>query len=361
MKRLSIVIVWAAALLLSSCSKKSPDFIHSIPDDVIAVVSLHPMQLHTKSNISSFTSIKEKVKDELWSQILENPLSSGLMMDEYAYVFFKMEEKAPIIGVVSGIKDIKKFEATLSKIKDGLGESFQTNEVYTWIQPDEQGIIAWNEEQMIVLASPDNDEFETSWFTGELDLMFTPVREESITSLVDFKDFLGKMKDLNIWVSSDEMSDVIERLAGDKIPDIPVALYNNYAQVYFDFANGGLNINSETHFSEEVEKNIEEFLVMKPALNQDMLNLAPGGNLLLALAGSMDLVKAQEMISKFAPPDLDTLGTKMEIATGMEGLTTGTITDTPVHPIQLTEALRVLPMLTPDTGAAPDQLHLPAE
>lgn len=318
MKRLSIVIVWAAVLLLSSCSKKSPDFIHSIPDDVIAVVSLHPMQLHTKSNITSFTSIKEKVKDELWSQILENPLSSGLMMDEYAYVFFKMEEKTPIIGVVSGIKDKKKFETTLSKIQDGLGESFQKNEVYTWIQPDKQGIIAWNEEQMIVLASVDNDELETSWFTGELDLMFSPVREESITSLVDFKDFLGKMKDLNIWVSSDEMFDVIEHLVGDDMPDIPVDLYNNYAQVYFDFANGGLNISSETHFSEEVEKNIEEFLVMKPALNQDMLNLAPGGNLLLALAGSMDLMKTQEMVSKFAPPDLDTLGTKVEVATGME-------------------------------------------
>lgn len=50
-----------------------------------------------------------------------------------------------------------------------------------------------------------------------------------------------------------------------------------------------------------------------------------------------------------------------EIATGMEGLTTGTITDTPVHPIQLTEALRVLPMLTPDTGAAQDQLDLRQE
>ena len=50
-----------------------------------------------------------------------------------------------------------------------------------------------------------------------------------------------------------------------------------------------------------------------------------------------------------------------EIATGMEGLTTDTITDTPVHPIQLTEALRVLPMLTPDTGAAQDQLDLRQE
>ncbi len=318
MKRLSIVFVWAAVMVLSSCSKKVPDFVNSIPDDAIAVVSIHPMQIHTKSQINTFESIKEKVKDEIWGQILDNPLSTGLMMNEYAYVFVKMEEKAPIIGVVCGMKDVKKFEATLAKIKEGISEEFVSNEVYTWIQPDNEGIIAWNSKQMIVLASPDSDEFETSYFTGNLDKMFSPVKEESITSMVDFKDFLGKMKDMNLWVSSNEMFDVIETFMGDKIPDFPLTLYNNYAQVYIDFADGVMNINGETHFSEEVEKNIEEFLVMKPALNEDMLNLAPGGNLLVAIAGSMDLAKAQKMIEKFAPPELDTMSNKVEMATGME-------------------------------------------
>ena len=57
---------------------------------------------------------------------------------------------------------------------------------------------------------------------------------------------------------------------------------------------------------------------MKPALNEDMLNLAPGGNLLVAIAGSMDLAKAQKMIEKFAPPELDTMSNKVETVTGME-------------------------------------------
>jgi len=219
MKRLSLVFIWAALLALSSCSKKVPDFVHSIPDDAIAVVTLHPMRIHTKSQINSFASIKERVKDEIWKQILENPLSTGLMMNEYAYVFVKMEEKSPIIGVVAGMKDQKKFESTLSKIKEGITEEFETNEVYTWIQQDNEGIIAWNNKQMIVLASPDSDEFETSFFTETLDKMFSPVKEESIMSLVDFKDFLGKMEDLNLWVSSNEMFDIIEKMIGSDMPD----------------------------------------------------------------------------------------------------------------------------------------------
>ena len=318
MKRLSIVFIWAAVLLLSSCSKKVPEFVNSIPDDAIAVVSIHPMQVHTKSQINTFESVKEKVRDEIWKQILENPLSTGLMMNEYAYVFVKMEDKAPVIGVVCGMKDVKKFESTLSRIKDDIGEEFVSNEVYTWIQPDNEGIIGWNNKQMIVLGSPDGDEFETSYFTGALDEMFSPVKEESLTSLVDFKGFLGEMKDLNLWLSSNELFDIVEKMMGDKIPDFPITLYNNYAQVFIDFADGEMNINGETHFSEEVEKNIEEFLVMKPALNEEMLNLAPGGNLLVAVAGSMDLAKTQKLVEKFAPPEVDTMSNKVEMATGME-------------------------------------------
>jgi hypothetical protein len=317
MKKLSIVFVWVAILALSSCSKKTPQFVNSIPDDAIAVASLHPMQIHTKSKINTLASIKEKVKDEVWGQILEDPLSTGLMVNEYAYVFVRMEEESPVIGIVAGMKDVKKFETTLSKIKEGISDEFETNEVYTWIQPDRQGIISWNNKQMIILASPNNDGLETSYFTGTLDKMFSPVKEESITSVVDFKDFLGKMEDLNLWVSSNEVFGLIKKMGGAKIPDIPLTLYNNYAQVFVNFDNGVMNINSETHFSEEVEKNIEEFLVMKPALNQDMLNLAPGGNLLLAVAGSVDMAKMQKMIDKYAPPELDTVQNKFETAIGM--------------------------------------------
>ncbi len=318
MKRLSFVLILVSALVVLSCSRKSPEFVHSIPDDAIAVVSLHPMQLHTKSKVNTFQSITDKVKDELWGQILKDPLSTGLMMDEYFYVFVSMAEHAPVIGVVSGMKDVKKFENTLSRIDEDLSSQIQINDNYSWVQPDKGGIIGWNEKQMIVLGAIDGEQFETAYFTESLDKMFSPVREESVTSLVDFKDFQGKMKDLNLWISSNEMFDVVEKMFGDKIPDFPVALYHNYAQIFVDFDNGMMNINSETHFSEEVKKNVEEFMVMKPELNSHMMNLAPGNNLLLAVAGSMDLEKTQEMVRKFAPPDLDTVSTKVEMAIGME-------------------------------------------
>lgn len=305
---------------LTSCSKKTPSFVNSIPDDAVAVVSLHPMQLHTKGELNSFESLKEKVKGEVWSQVIENPLSTGLMMNEYVYVFGKMEEEGLVIGVISGMKDMEKFETTLSKIKEDIASEYVTGEVYTYIQPDKEGIIAWNEEQMVVLASPDGKELDTGYFTGMLDWMFNPVKEESITSLVNFREFLGEMKDLNVWISSDDMREIVEQLSPEEMQiELPVELYNNYAQVFVDFANGSVNVNGETFFSEEVEKNVEQFLVMNPSLNEEMLKMAPGENLLLALSGSMNMEKLRNMVSKFAPPQLDTIGNKVEEFTGIPG------------------------------------------
>jgi len=314
-----LLISLVASLALASCSKGTPEFVNSIPDDAVAVVSVHPMQLYSKGKISSFESIKEAVKDEIWGQILDNPLSSGLMLDEYVYTFVLMEDEAPVIGMVAGLRDEGKFEKTLGNIEeDGKVDPVEM-EGFKYISPDEEGIISWNKEQVLVLASPDGDEFATAHWIAELNSMYNPVKEESITSLVDFKSFLSGMKDINAWLSSDKLREIIEQFAPDKVGNIPVSLHNNYSHIYCDFSNGVMNVTGETNFSDEVQKNLDEFLVMKAELNQDMLNMAPGDNLLLALALSMDLEKMKEMAKKFGADDLGDIGDKVEGLTGVPG------------------------------------------
>lgn len=56
---------------------------------------------------------------------------------------------------------------------------------------------------------------------------------------------------------------------------------------------------------------------MNPELNAEMLQLAPGGDLLLAIAGSMDMQKVQNLVEKFAPPKVDSMGNKVEEAIGI--------------------------------------------
>jgi len=303
-----------------SCSKKGPDFAGSIPDKAFAVVSMHPMDIHTKGKINTLDYLREKVEDEFLEQVLDDPMSTGLMLDAYMYIFARLEEEAPVIGVVSGVKDVEKLENTIGRIEEGISEQFTRLEKYTYIQPDDEGIIAWNEEKMVLLMSPDHDEFEESYWTASLNWMFDPVKEESVVSLVDFKDFQGKMKDLNLWFSSDDLMKVVEKLSDGEMEGLPISLYNNYTHMYCDFANGEMNITGETNFSEEVQKNLDEVLVMKPSLNQEILKMTPGGDLLMALAVSMDLEKVQKLVENFAPDQLvdSTMSSNIEQNLGVE-------------------------------------------
>lgn len=316
----TIALISAALILgLSSCSKKSPDFVNSIPDDAVGVMALHPMQLHSKGKVASFESVRNMVKTEIWKQVLENPLSSGLMLNEYSFAWISMEESSPVIGMVCGMRDAGKFENMLKRVDADVAAAAESGEHYTKLLMEDHGLMAWNDERLVVLALPDDSEGAID-LEARLDWHFKPVREESLTSMVDFRDFLGKMKDLNFWVSSNEIFDLVKQFAGDELPELPFDLYNNFAQVFFEFSDGRLEMHSETHYSEEVEKTIGEFLVMKPSVNQSLMELAPGENLLMALTAAMDLEKALKMFNEYMPQttEMDSISSQLEQATGMD-------------------------------------------
>lgn len=328
MKQLPIIFTILSGILLASCSKKTPEFVNSIPDDAIAVVTLQPMKVYTKGKVGSLDYIKEKVKDEIWGQILDNPLSSGLMLDEYVYLFASIEEESPVLGFLAGMRDMSKFEKILGKIDEGNAPDATQTDAYKYIRPDNEGIIAWNEDQVVILVSPD-DEFETPYWITRLDWMFSPVKEESIVSLVDFNKFLGNMKDINMWLSTEDIRKVVQKFAEaktGKLPmdlnmDLPIDLTNNYYHVYTDFSDGTMNISTETNLSEEIQKNIDEVLVFNPTLNPDLLKMAPGGDLLMALAVSADLEKIQKLVEKIGAPQLGEVGGKLEGVTGISAET----------------------------------------
>ena len=328
MKHLAIILTILSGLILASCSKKTPEFVKSIPDDAIAVVSIQPMKIYTKGKLNTLDYVKEKVKDEIWGQILDNPLSTGMSLDQFVYLFASMEEEAPVLGLVAGMRDKTKFEKILRKLDEDHEFEADDKDTYQYYRPDQEGIIAWNEDQLVLLASPD-EEFDTSFWLARLDWMFNPVKEESIVSLVDFNKFMGNMKDMNMWVSSEDMRKVFKKFAQAKsgdLPldlnmDLPIDLTNNYYHVYADFADGAMNITSETNLSEEIQKNIDEVLVFNPTLNPDLLKMAPGGDLLMAMAVSLDLGKLQKLMEKIDPPQLGEMGGKLEGVTGIPAKT----------------------------------------
>jgi len=321
MKQFVPIVPIITALLLASCSSKGPDLANSIPDDAVAVMTMHPMQVHSKGKINTFENLKQKLENEIYQQLIEDPTSSGLMLNQYLYVFMTMEEEGPVIGMVAGMKDKAKFEKSLNRIREGISAEFVENDVYTSISPDGEGMVAWNDRMAIILGSPDHDQLPEGFLQAELDWMFSPVKEESLASMVDFKDFQGNMQDINLWLSASKAGDIIQEFAPEDFGNIPFNLDNNYSHMYCEFASGELNISGKTSLSEEIQKNLDEVLVLNKSLNQDLLNMAPGKNLLLAFSVSADLEKVKKLSEKIPNADLGEVGNQVEELTGIPAQT----------------------------------------
>ena len=118
MKKLPLLIALTAGILVTSCSKKAPDFVNSIPDQSVIVMSMHPRQIFDKGQISTLEQLKEDVDDEFMRSIIENPKKSGIMLNEYAFGFVYMKNENPVIGFVAGLSNSNDFETMLKTLDE---------------------------------------------------------------------------------------------------------------------------------------------------------------------------------------------------------------------------------------------------
>ena len=192
MKKLSILSILAAGFIVFSCQKKAPDYANSIPDDAFAVVSIHPMQIHSKGQLKTLENLKSKIKEDFIRQLIDDPESSGLILDKHAFIFATIHEESPEIGVVAGMGDEEKFKKLLNTIDDELQDKIIEKEGFKMVSPEKEGAIGWNRDRMIMLLSPEEGKDQASW-AELLDSLFNLPRESSITSMVDFKDFTRRI------------------------------------------------------------------------------------------------------------------------------------------------------------------------
>ncbi len=321
MKKIPILTILLAGIVTFSCSKKTPEIANTIPDDAFLVASFNPQQLFEKGQISSMDAFIGKIDQELIRSILKEPAKSGIDLGEYAFVYSYFIDEEPIFGLTAVLEDQDKFAANMKELLNEKVNNLITEEEYTMLVPDHgDGCLAWNDEQVIFLSSPDKD-LNGDRMKEQLLKLFGLTKEDAITSVVDFNDFAGKMEDMNVWFTGDQFKEVLEKsgVMKEMKIDLPLELYNNYGQIFISYDKGAMNIHGETHLSDDVAKVTETFLVAKDNLNKDMLKLAPGNDLILAMAYGLDLDRATRLMKNFMPPEMDSMGGKLEETLGIGG------------------------------------------
>jgi len=321
MKNIRLLSIIVAAVIVASCSRKVPDTVHNIPDHAFIVASMHPKQIWEKGQIGTMEQVIRKIDDPVMQRIAKDPAASGLDLDQYVFMFVYFMDDAPVMGTTAVMKDAAQFTEMIRQLAIEENLEIIEHKGYSMITPgSEKAAMAWNDKQMIFLASPQLELSAESWQAELINLYDLP-REEAVTSIVDFNDFTGKMEDMNLWFTGDELQRIMDKSGVTEGMDmqLPMDLNNNYGQVFVEFADGAMYVHSETHFSDDVTKATETFLVAKDELNGDLLELAPGGDLLMAMAFSLDLDRLTRLMKNFTPPQVDSLSGQVEKMTGIPG------------------------------------------
>jgi hypothetical protein len=282
---------------------------------------MHPKQIYEKGQIGTMESLTGKLDHPVMRQIAKDPAASGLDIGEYIFMFIYFIDDEPMFGTTAVMKDASKFTGMVQQLANEGNLEIIEHKGYSMIAPDgEKAAMAWNEKELIFLFSPGN-ELSGEWWQSELISLYDLPREEAVTSIVDFNDFTKNMEDMNVWFTGDELQKILGKsgIANGLDMQLPMDLKNNYGRFFVEFADGAMYVHSETHFSDEVTKAAETFLVAKDELNGDLVELAPGNDLLMAMAFSVDLDKLTRLMKNFSPPEIDSLSGQVEKMTGIPG------------------------------------------
>ncbi len=321
MKKIPILLVVMALLLTASCSRKTSEIVKSIPDHASLVASLHPDQIYKKGQISSMESITDSISNEFIRSIAKDPLKSGIDLSEYIYFFAYFLDDEPVMGMTADLKNPDKFTRMIGELSKEKYQEIILHKGYNMVIPESNnGGVAWNEKQVILLLTPQEVMTPDDWQT-ELVALFEQERDRSITSVMNFRNFTGKMKDINIWLAGDNLKKILAKTKSLKKMefDLPVSLDNNYSQVFVEFTEGAMQVNSEMHLSDDVKKATETLQLTKDNLNRDLLKITPGNDLLMALSFSVNTDRVVKLMKNFNPPQTEDMSDKIEKTTGIPG------------------------------------------
>lgn len=298
------------SILCTSCNRPHKIFT-VVPYNASIVGTFNPGKLIKKSKANEINYIKRAIGENEFSQALfDNPETSGINLNAYSGFFvFGTENK--YLGVIMPVRKLKDFESFLDSLGQEYNAEFprEKTEEYTYSKKG-NNVLAWNKTVLIHLTrlkGPDNA------VEDALPGLFNLEAENCVLSDKDFKRFLSKQKDLNIWLSSNQF----EALTGQAMGMLNMfgTLNNNYAHISLDFQDGGILLSSNLLLNPDFKKNLDRYNVIDLNAEKNILKMLPAENLILAGNFRLNPAKMLEILSSLNSGDQHFLE-EFELKTG---------------------------------------------
>lgn len=278
----SIVVV-SIILFFYSCGK-TDDLVKVVPKDAVAVA------IYDGSKCSKWIPFdKEYLPDEFaekWSAIkisypninnifekcFDDPNASGINFSAKNYAFLSLNEKQNDVQNIGFCFSIDR--KVLEKNINLAFEDFKMDPVvflqksgnYTYTQPDNKIIIAWNDKVLMILAGNKVN-------LSSVENLLNQKTSESILSNENFKNFYENCKTANLWVASNIIN-VLEPKYVQKIYDLTgFDLNNNYGHIILDVNKKEIGITTKFQFNKSIQNpDLEKIKNNNQKIKDDILS-----------------------------------------------------------------------------------------
>jgi len=277
--KITFLLLVCFSVLISSCNQSNKKIYTIVPDDAAFIASFSPGKLMEKADAADLNFMKDVLGDKEFNKFLfENPGMSGIDVNAHSCAFVCGSEQK-YLGVIMPIKSKKVFEKFLEKMGEEYNVDFtkENAENYTYSKKD-GNVLAWNKSLLIHLTQIKGS--YNSPIEEKLKELFSLEDENCILSEKDFNSFLGEQKDLNLWLTSNQLGNLGN--GGLGMMNIFGAINNNYAHISLEFGNGEIIINSNLRLNPDFKKNFDKFNFIDLAAEKDILKMLPAEDLILA-------------------------------------------------------------------------------
>jgi len=292
-QKINFLLILCLVAVLSSCNRNGKKIYTVVPDDVSVIGSFSPGKLMEKADAADLNFMQDVLGEKEFNKFLyNNPGISGIDVNAYSCGFVYGTE-TKYMGIVMPLKSKKVFEKFLESLAKEYGTEFPTEitEKYSFSK-NGRGILAWNKSILVQLSAiSGNDDIQIDQRLNEL---FSLEAENCILSDRDFNSFLDEQKDLNLWMSSNQLASLGNGALG--MMNMLGAINNNYAHFFMEFGKGEINISSNLIFNPDFKKNFDKYNFIDLNAEKEILKMLPSGDLILA--GNVKM-NPEKMISLF--------------------------------------------------------------
>lgn len=259
------------------------------------------LESQKKSKSRSDDSVAQAVSD-----LLQNPLSSGVNVFSDIYFFQHIDGKISYTGIVLDLNSISNWETTLKKLKIGDGK-LKKGDNYMCQPVNESMVLAWNDKGLLILYRP----FSYSMFTEEnpvhermekiVGKYMHQTKDESILAVKEFGYMNADKNDMSVYVNysafnKGNKTDMFDNSALVLMRAYTEKLDGLYTCYNLNFEDNGIVLKGQLYGDEKKLAQVQ-FLKDKGISDESLQYITGSGKVLGATSINLDMKKIMALFT----------------------------------------------------------------